>query len=288
LAVTAGGATGQERRLAPAPIPASAADPSGLTYADLADLADAATLVARAEVRSAVRLEPPQAPGIRPGMARFFVQARTRALLVGGGLGESISYLADLPLDPNGRTPSLRKRAVLVFARPVAGRPGEIRLVAPDAQLRWSQPLEGRVRGILAELIAPGAAPRIRGVREAMHVRGNLVGEGETQVFLATAGGDPVSLTVLRRPGALPTWGVAFGEIVDQAARPPLPDSLSWYRLACFLPDQLPAQAILGASDDDRRQAEADYRFVRLQLGVCPRSRPREWHPGLAPPGRGA
>jgi hypothetical protein len=164
-----------------------------------------------------------------------------------------------------------------LFASAVPGRAGELRLVAPDAQLAWSQALEDRVRAILGELVAPGAAPRVRGVREAMHVTGNLLGEGETQIFLATEAGDPVSITVLRRPGAAPAWGVALGEIVDQAARPPERETLVWYRLACFLPAGVTPATILPGNENDRRKAAEDYRYVRGQLGACPRTRPDEW-----------
>lgn len=248
-----------------------------LTYADLVDLADFAPVVARFEVREAVTLKPDRAGPLRPGFARVYIKARTKALLIGEGLGESVGYLADVPLDPKGRVPKLKKREVLVFARPVAGRPGELQLVAPDAQQPWSPMLEGRTRAILTELVAPDAAPRVTGVREAMHVRGSLIDEGESQIFLATERGDTVSVTVLRRPGAAPAWGVALGEIVDQAARPPLRDTLTWYRLACFLPAAVPPGTVLSGTDADRRQAAVDYGYVRSQLGPCPRTRPAEW-----------
>ena len=42
------------------------------TYADLADLSDRASLVARVELRDVVRLKPEQAPNLRPGTARAF------------------------------------------------------------------------------------------------------------------------------------------------------------------------------------------------------------------------
>ena len=245
----------------------------GPTYADLADLADRAPLVARVQIRDVVRLKSEQAPGLRPGTARIFVKARTRAVLVGEALGESVSYLADVPLTAKGKLPKLEKRDVLIFARAVPGRPGELQLVAPDAQLGWDPTLEARVRAILTELVAPGAPPRVTGVREVSYVPGNLVGEGETQIFLSTQAGDPVSITVLRRPGQAPTWGVAFGEIVDQAARPPARDTLAWYRLACFLPNALSTATILAGDGDARRRAAEDYRYVRGQLGACPRTR---------------
>ncbi|MCA1662330.1 MAG: hypothetical protein LC648_09345 [Novosphingobium sp.] len=253
--------------------PPAAVAASGPTYADLADLADKAPLVARVQLREVVRLKPEQTPGLRAGTARIFVKARTRAVLVGEALGESVGYLADVPLDAKGKLPKLKKREALIFARPVAGRPGELQLVAPDAQLAWEPALEARVRGILTELVAAGAPPRVTGVREVSFVPGNLVDEGETQIFLATADGDPVSISVLRRPGQAPTWGVAFGEIVDQAARPPARDTLAWYRLACFLPAALTTATMLSGDGSARRAAAEDYRYVRGQLGACPRTR---------------
>jgi hypothetical protein len=252
--------------------PATSVAVSGPTYADLADLADRAPLVARVEPRDVVRLKPEQAPNLRPGMARIFVKAKTRAVLVGEALGESVGYLADVPLTAKGKLPKLEKRQVLVFARAVPGRPGELQLVAPDAQLAWDPVLEGRVTAILTELLAPGAPPRITGVREVSFVPGNLVGEGETQIFLSTQSGDPISISVVRRPGQAPTWGVAFGEIVDQAARPPARDTLAWYRLACFLPSSLSSATMLTGDGEARRAAAEDYRWVRGQLGACPRS----------------
>lgn len=260
------------------PVPQPSFATAELTYADLVDLADIAPVVARVEVREAVALKPERTGAVRPGFARVYVKARTRALLVGEGLGESVGYLADVPLDAKGRVPKLKKREVLVFARTVEGREGELQLVAPDAQQLWTPALEERARAILTELVAPQAPPRVLGVREAMHVRGNLLDEGETQIFLATERGDPVSISVLRRPGAAaPLWGVALGEIVDQAARPPARDTLTWYRLACFLPNGVTPATVLPGNEADRRKAAEDYRYVRGQLGACPRTRPAEW-----------
>ena len=249
-----------------------AAPPATPTYADLADLADRAPLVARVEIRNAIRLKPEQAPGLRPGMARVLIKAKTRAVLLGETIGESASYLADVPLDAKGKLPKLKKSAALIFARVAPARPGELQLVSSAGQVAWSQPLEDRVRAILTELVAPGAPPRVTGVREVSFVPGNLVGEGETQIFLSTEAGDPVSISVVHRPGAPPVWGVAFGEIVDQAARPPLRDTLAWYRLACFLPAGLTSGAILSGDGDAQRLAAQDYRYVRGQLGSCPRT----------------
>ena len=254
--------------------PASlSAGPAAPTYADLADLADRAPLVARVEVRKSIRLKAEQAPGLRPGMARVLIKARTRALLVGESVGESVSYLADVAVDPKGKLAKLKKTTVLIFARPAPVRAGELQLVVGDAQVAWTPAIEDQVRAILTELVAPGAPPRVTAVREVSYVPGNLIGEGETQIFLATEAGDPVSISVVHRPGQPPAWGVAFGEIVDQAARPPQRETLAWYRLACFLPSSLPSAAILAGDGEAQRKAAEDYRYVRGQLGACPRAR---------------
>ena len=242
-------------------------------YSDLADLADGAGIVAIAQVRKVSRLKPEQAPGVRPGWARVYVEAKTTSLLYGGGLGESLKYLADVKLDAKGGLPKLKKASVVLFANPVAGRPGELRLVAPDAQIAADPATVTQVRTLLGELYGANAAPRVTGVREAIHVPGNLAGEGETQVFMATERGDPVSLTIVRRPGASPVWGVSLSEIVDQAAKPPARETLTWYRLACFLPADLPREAILSGSAEDRRIAAEDYRLVMRDLGACGRTR---------------
>lgn len=248
----------------PAPRPA---------YADFADLADHAGIVAIAQVRKVSRLKPEQAPNVRPGWARVYVEAKTTSLLYGGGLGESLKYLADVKLDAKGGLPKLKKASVVLFANPVPGRPGELRLVAPDAQIPADPATTAQVRALLGELYGANAAPRVTGVREAIHVPGNLAGEGETQVFMATERGDPVSLTIVRRPGMAPVWGVSLSEIVDQAARPPARDTLTWYRLACFLPGELPREAILSGNAEDRRIAAEDYRMVMRDLGTCGRTR---------------
>ncbi|WP_408586152.1 hypothetical protein [Novosphingobium sp.] len=245
----------------------------GPTYADLADLALPADLVARAQVRKAAALKPEQSPGLASGKVRLYIEARTTAVLAGPDLGESIRFLADVPLDSRGKAPRLSKADVLVIGHTVAGRPGELLLSAPDAMLAYSSAAEQRLRAILTEKLSADAPPAVRGVREAMHVAGNLAGEGETQVFLATDGGRPAALSIVRRPGQPPSWGASFSEIVDQAARPPAPETLAWYRLACFLPSSLPDRANISDSPADRQAAAEDYALVTQDLGACARSR---------------
>jgi hypothetical protein len=253
------------QRNPPPPPPVAAA-----TFADLAGLTEQADVVALVEVRDQAVVESERAPGLAPGYARLYIEARTQALLAGrSALGESLAYLADVPLTEKGKAPKLKKQRFLIYADPVPGRPGELRLVG--AQVPANLPTEQLARSVIAAFAAPDAPPAVTGIRDVMSVPGNLVGESETQLFLNTASGEPVSLTVIRRPGMEPTWGVSWSEIVDQSARPPAPETVEWYRLACFLPRELPSGAFLQTDRASRTRAEADYRYILDQLGECPR-----------------
>jgi hypothetical protein len=246
---------------------------SSPSYADLADLADGAPLVIRAQPRKIAAVEPERARGLRAGWGRYYIEAKTEALIVGAApLGEALTYLVDLPLDAKGKPPQLKKRSVVLFARAVPGHAGQLQLVAPDAQLLWDAALDMRVKGVLRELYASDAPPPIKTVREAVHTSADLAGAGETQIFLIAASGDPAAITVTRAPGNAPQWGVSFSELVDSGSAPRR-DTLAWYRLACFLPPALPRIAASGDNGSDRTAASADYAFVMNQLGTCPRTR---------------
>lgn len=255
-----------------APAGAAAAIAPEPGYSDIADLADSAHQVIRAEIR---KIAPVDSSGARPGWGRFYIEAKTGALIYGEGVvGESLRYLADLPLDAKGKPPALKKKDVLLFARDVQARPGEIVLVAPDAQLVWSVATEQRLRAILGELHAANAPARVTGVREAIHVPGTLAGEGETQLFLATADGSAAAITLTRDGGGTPArWSVSFSEVAAGDGTPPARDTVEWYRLACFLPKQLPAGSNLSGGAAAKQQAEADYRQVLADLGDCGRTR---------------
>lgn len=188
------------------------------------------------------------------------------------GIAPLVSWLYDAPVDARGKLPKLKKAQVILFARP-GGRPGQIQLVARDAQIPATPAEIERVKTILSALVARDAPPRILGLGDAFHVAGTVAGEGETQIFLRTENGDPVSLSILRRPGEQPRWAVALGEIVDEAAKAPAPGSLLWYRLACTLPPALPARAVRTLSVQDAEAARADYRVVIDALGPCGRTR---------------
>lgn len=254
--------------------PAEPAQNAALTYADLVDLALSSPVVVKAVIHRQTRLKPEAAPGLSPGMARLYIEADTAGVLVGPVLGESLKFLTDVPLDREGKVPKLKKLPVLLFGATVPGRPGELLLTAADTMFDWTDTLDRRVRAVLTALISPDAPPAITGIREALHVPGNLAGEGETQVFFTTASGKPVSISVLRRPGEPLRWGVSFTEIVDQSAQPPQGETLAWYRLACGLPAAIPDKASISPTAADRAAARADYRAVIDQLGPCARSRP--------------
>jgi hypothetical protein len=241
------------------------------SYADTADVFAGAPLVLRAKIVAATALKGTSAA---PGTTRFFIEADAIALIRGaGGVAPRVRYLVDIAPDSRGRLPKLKKLDVLLAAQPVAGRPGEIQLVAPDAQQRWSAPLDARVRSIATAAADPAAPPEVTGIASAFHVAGTVIGEGETQIFIATASGAPVSLSILRRPGESPRWALALGEIVDEAAAKPARDTLTWYRLACFLPTDLPVAAARDLSTADADIAREDYALVMRDLGACPRTR---------------
>lgn len=254
--------------------PAASAAPV-LTYADLADLSVAAPIAAHVRLNRAVALKAAEAGNVPPGITRFYIEADVLSLMRGAeGLPARVSYLADLAAAPNGKTAKPAKKSeYIVLASAVPGRPGELRLVAPDAQIPFTSENAETIRSILREFSAPTAAPRIVGVGKAFHVPGSLPGESETQIFLQTADSRPVSLSVLRRPGEQPRWALALGEMVDDAAEPPRPNSLSWYRLACTLPSTLPPQSLADAQPGQQSAIAADYRLVLDSLGPCNRNR---------------
>jgi hypothetical protein len=251
----------------------SSAGRADLSYADIVDLADKAPLVASVRIRNIIALKPEQAGTVPPGHKRLFVEADVTGLIRGeAGISPLVTYLYDAPIDARGRIAKLKKAQVIIFARP-GGRPGEVQLTAPDAQIPATPTELDRVKAILSALVAPNTPPRILGLGDAFHVAGTIAGEGETQIFLRTENGDPVSLSVLRRPGQAPHWAVALGEIMDEAARPPEPGSLLWYRLACTLPPALPPRAVRTLSVQDAESAKADYAVVIASLGACGRTR---------------
>ena len=255
------------------PVPGPLAASQVATYADIVTLAERSDLVIRAEIRRQTIVEPERSPGLAPGFARLYVEARTQALLSGStALGESLVFLVDVPLNERGKPEKYKDRIMLLFADAVPGRRGAIQLTGRNAMLEYSPEFESRLRPILTDLVAPDAPPIVTDIRDALAVPGNLTGESETQIFLETRDRSPVSITVLRRPRQRPVWGVSWGEIIDSSARAPAPGTLQWYRLACAMPDRLPSSANLARDPASRRLADSDYAVVRRELGPCSRA----------------
>lgn len=241
-------------------------------YATIADQVVGAPAILDARIRSATRIKGPEAANVAAGRMRFYVEADVLALIrADSALPTRVGYVVDVPLDARGRAPKLNKRRVLLFARPVAGQATMLQLTTLDAQRDWNAELDALVRRIAREVVAPDAPPAITGLGNAFHVPGSLPGEGETQIFVQTATGAPISLSILRRPGEQRRWAVALGEIVDDAAAAPARDTLLWYRLACGLPRALPATSLADEDPANVAAAREDYRFVLDQLGPCRR-----------------
>jgi hypothetical protein len=240
------------------------------SYVTAARLVIGAPIVVDARVRSAVQIKGDEAKNLVAGRVRFYIEADVLALIRGkNALPTRIGYLADVPLNARGRAPKLKKQRVLLFARPVAGRADQVQLTGVDGQQAWTPELDTLVRTIAKDALAADAPPAITGVGNAFHVPGSLPGEGETQVFLQTANGAPVSLQILRRPGEQPRWSVSLGDIVDEAAGPPAPNTLLWYRLACGLPRELPAASLEAGDAANAGIAREDYAMVLRALGPC-------------------
>ncbi|WP_447727034.1 hypothetical protein [Sphingomonas koreensis] len=241
-------------------------------YAEVADLILDSPVLLDAQVRSATRIKGPEAASVAAGRIRYYVEADVLALIrAPGAMPTRVGYVVDVPLDARGKPPKLSKRRVLLFARAVAGQASMIQLTTLDSQRDWSPDLDALVRRVVQEVVAPDAPPAITGLGNAFHVPGTLPGEGETQIFVQTATGAPISLSILRRPGEQRRWALALGEVVDDAAAPPPRDTLLWYRLACGLPRALPRASIESEEPANAAIAREDYAFVLQQLGTCRR-----------------
>ncbi|TCU54865.1 hypothetical protein EDF58_10799 [Novosphingobium sp. PhB57] len=269
--------------LTPPPAAAQAglsAAQAGPTDADVVSLAKRADMVVRAQVAGVTRVTTASQRIPAPGHARYYVEATTGALLFGAApIGGSLRYLVDLPQDGpangvmTGMGPAeLPGRDVILFASPVPGRPEDLKLIAPTAQILWTPDEEVRLRAVLRSRVARNAPSNVTRVREMLYVPGNLAGQGRTQIFLDTEGGRSASITVRHEPGQAPAWGVSFSAVVATAGRPPARGTLEWYSLACFLPPAPAERANISATYEGKMQALTDYRMVIAALGSCPRT----------------
>lgn len=238
-------------------------------YADMADLATKAPVVVDATITDAAKIKPAEAVGLAPGHVRYYLTVTINALVrAPGALPPQIGYLYDAPLDAAGRAPKLKKTRVIIFARAVANSTDQLQLVTPGAQLEWSPQTDATVRRLAADLVSPKAPPAIVGISNAFHAAGTLPGEGETQIFLKTTG-HPISLGVQRKQNQAPSWTVSLSEVVEDALPPPRRDTFLWYRLACGLPVEIPADTLSGLDAADAAAIQQDYALVKNDLGPC-------------------
>jgi hypothetical protein len=244
------------------------------SYADIADLVVIAPLIVDMTLRNVQKLSAEQSVGIPTSLERVLVEADVMALIRGeGGITPRIRFLLDVPKNAKGKIPKLQKQRMYLFGRQVTGRPGEVQLARPNALALYSTTNDALVRAITKEAVQANAPRRITSVSGAFHSAGTVLGEGETQIFLKTDNDQPLSLTILSRPGQQKKWAVSTAEIIDASATAPQRFTLLWYRLACDLPRSLLSDRIEGASNADITRAQADYKFVIESLGPCGRKR---------------
>jgi len=243
--------------------------PPSYRYAAIADLAIQAPMVIDGTIRDVVKIKGAEASGIAAGYVRLYVTVDVIALIrAPGATPPRIGYVFDTKLDLRGSTPRLKKQRVLLFARPVAGAADQVQLISNDAQLTWSTATEATTRKIAADIAAVDSPPSILGIANAFHAAGTLPGEGETQIFLKTSG-HPISLSIVRKQDQPPAWIVSLSEVVDDALPPPPRDTFLWYRLACGLPSELPADILAGLDAADVTAVREDYALVQRGLGAC-------------------
>lgn len=244
--------------------------PAQPSWTDWADLALAAPIVLIADVRRVARLGRRAAPDVPAGEARALVEGDLRAVLKAPAvLPAGAAWLWQGPATARGRPTVARGQRLLLFAQLLPGgrdpATQPVALIARDGQQPWTPEAEATVRAILTEALDPRLARlAITGVQDGFRTEGDVAGQSDTQLFLSTAEGRPVTLVVRRRPGETPLVLAATGDLVD-AAEPIRPRTLVWRALACGLPQTLPAH--LAA----RPALVADYRLVRDSLGACGR-----------------
>lgn len=240
-----------------------------LSYSDVADLIQASPLVINARIKSLKKVKIASVETEITPRRYLLVRAELISLIRGqNGLPQIVTFLANLD---DEKTIYRKKNRVLLFAS-LERAEGQVRLVSRHAAQPWTPELEAMVRSITAEILMNDSPPAITGIGDAFFSSGTIAGEGETQIFLKTQSGAPISLSILRRPGQATRWGVSLGEIVDEAAVPPARNTLLWYRLACGLPPRLPYESIRTLPLRNAESAQRDYQFVIESLGSCGRT----------------
>ncbi|MFA7440614.1 MAG: hypothetical protein WCZ66_06555 [Sphingomonadaceae bacterium] len=244
---------------------------NGLSWSDLADLAVTAPAVIRVRIDSVKRLSARQAPDVPNGSTRALVSVSLEAALKAPNpLPAQGEWLWQGPAGARGRPPFDRGERMLAFVRPVPGGGPDVQfyqLITPDAQLVWGPQAEADVRDILEQALIPGnQGLMVTGISDGHRSEGNIRGVSESQFFLSTESGRPLTLSVSRAPGQPPTLTVATGDFIDRG-QPIRPQTLVWHALACGLPTELPPNlaAMDGLADD--------YTLARTEIGACARTR---------------
>lgn len=246
--------------------------PSPYSFADLADFALSGPILAEVRIRKAQKL-PANPANPDPARQRYLITADVVSVIrAPGGIAPRVEFLYAARRDAQGRLPKLAKANVTIAALPVSGKPQALQLASPDALIMGNASDAATVRSIITAVLDPAAPPEITGVGSAFHTTGTLEGEGDTQIFLTTRDGRPISFNVIRTPAAAPRWSISTDELVDASGAQPRRDTLLWYRLACFLPQTLPPSATAANPDNAAIVAE-DYATIIRGLGRCVRTR---------------
>lgn len=254
--------------------PALAVPAENASYADIADLVVISPLIVDATIKNLRKIAPEQAVGVPATLQRVLVEADISALIRGQeGVTPRVRFLLDVPKDAKGKLPKLKKQRLFLLGSTVTGRPGEIRLSRPNALVQWSPANDQLLRAITKEAVQIDAPDRITGITSAFYSAGTVLGEGETQIFLKTAKDQPLSLSVLSRPGEAKRWAVSTAEVIDESATAPQKFTLLWYRLACGLPRALSPDLVEAADSENAARAQADYKYILDSLGPCGRKR---------------
>ncbi|MEO0500109.1 MAG: hypothetical protein AAF205_06065, partial [Pseudomonadota bacterium] len=209
--------------------------------ADFADLTLNARTILSARIDKTKRVKEKRAPGLAPGFGRLLVRANVESVVAApSAVPGRIEYLVDLPLDARGKVPEIEERKVLLFLDREHA-PGEFVLSHKYGQQMWSVERETVAKRFAAERVDPAMlALKPERILSAFNVPGTLPGESESQIFIETESGNPMSLVILNRPDQEPRYAIATSDIIDASAAPPEAGSLAATLLACDLPETLP------------------------------------------------
>lgn len=249
-------------------IVAHSASGQRLSWVDLADLALTSPTVLHARIDKIERLSGRNAQDVPPGEVRLLVEASLQASLKAPGLlPAKAEWLWQGPGSRN-QWPFAEGEMVLLFARTAPGGAADVQMyqmVSPLGQLAWTPTADTALRDILSQALLPqNQQLMVTGVLDGFHSEGVIAGQSTSQFFLSTKGGKPLTLQVIRQPGALPQVTIATGDMIDRG-QPVKPHTLAWRALTCGLPATLPTEL------SDMPGLSGDYELARTAIGPCDR-----------------